>query len=160
MSHRVTTALTVALTAVALTACGSDTADKAADKAGKAAKSAKQKVTEAAGASGDRALSVGMRDFEFEPSTLTATAGKVTVTVHNKGQQPHEFVLLRTDARPGAIPIKNGEASEAGSVGEIGEQDPGKSGQHTFKLKAGRYVFVCNVDGHYKLGMRGALLVR
>jgi uncharacterized cupredoxin-like copper-binding protein len=72
----------------------------------------------------------------------------------------HEFVLIRTKKAPGALPTKGKEASEAGAVGEIREQKPGKSGARTFKLKPGRYVYICNAPGHYKAGMRGTLTVK
>jgi uncharacterized cupredoxin-like copper-binding protein len=58
------------------------------------------------------------------------------------------------------LPTKGKEASEAGAVGEIREQKPGKSGARTFKLKPGRYVYICNAPGHYKAGMRGTLTVK
>ena len=82
------------------------------------------------------------------------------MTARNVGKQQHEFVLLRTDKAPDAIPLEGDKASEADSVGEISEQDPGDSATHSFKLTPGKYVFICNVDGHYKLGMRGSLDVK
>jgi uncharacterized cupredoxin-like copper-binding protein len=101
-----------------------------------------------------------MSDYKFLPSTITVAAGTLKVSAKNVGRQPHEFVLLRTDKAPDAVALKGGKASESSSVGEIGEQRPGHSATHTFQLKPGRYVFVCNVDGHYKLGMRGSLVVK
>jgi uncharacterized cupredoxin-like copper-binding protein len=50
--------------------------------------------------------------------------------------------------------------SEDGSVGEIAETEPGKTGTHTFKLKAGNYVMICNIAGHYQAGMYGTLVVK
>jgi hypothetical protein len=46
------------------------------------------------------------------------------------------------------------------SSGEIPEQEPGKSASHTFMLKPGAYVYICNVPGHYAAGMRGTLTVK
>jgi uncharacterized cupredoxin-like copper-binding protein len=37
---------------------------------------------------------------------------------------------------------------------------PGESAPHTFDLKPGTYVMVCNVPGHYDAGMYGTLTVR
>lgn len=167
----------VALTAGAA-GCGGDDSDTARDaaqsakeKAREAAQSAKEKAREAADsakakvsqgvieATGGRVLVV-MSDFKFTPSELTAPAGKLTVTAKNAGQEEHELVLLRTDRAADAIPVTDGQASEEGSVGEIGEQAPGKSGAHSFTLKPGNYVFICNVKGHYAAGMRGSLVVK
>ena len=105
-------------------------------------------------------MTVGMGDYRFSPASLTARAGKLVITARNTGRQEHELVLLRTDAAPGAIPVSGGKASESDSVGEIPEQKPGTSGTHTFKLQPGKYVFLCNVDGHYARGMRGSLVVK
>jgi uncharacterized cupredoxin-like copper-binding protein len=50
--------------------------------------------------------------------------------------------------------------SEDASVGEISETDGGAFKSHTFNLKPGHYVFVCNIPGHYANGMRGELTVQ
>jgi uncharacterized cupredoxin-like copper-binding protein len=155
MSYRRSAAAAASVLAVGVAGCGggsSDTADAGAKPAKKAAQTA-------AKATGGR-LAVVMSEYKFAPSKLTAGAGKLKVTAKNTGRLPHEFVLLRTNASPDAIPLKGDEASESSSVGEIGEREPGKTGTHSFKLKPGRYVFICNVQGHYKLGMRGSLVVR
>ena len=146
-------------------------ADKAADKAGKVAGKAEEQASDAAGKAKDAAtgaaqrvkggkLEVAMSDYEFAPSAVTAKAGRLRVTASNEGDAPHEFVLLRTDKAPDAVGTGGGKASEQGLVGEIEEQEPGSSETHTFRVKAGKYVYVCNVDGHYGKGMHGALTVR
>jgi uncharacterized cupredoxin-like copper-binding protein len=148
--------------AVGLVGCGEDTADEAgqaADTATKATNNAKEKTSQAVTKVTGGHVSVAMSDFKFAPAKLTTSARRLKVTAKNAGQQQHEFVLLRTDKAPDAIPLKGSEASEASSVGEISEQQPGQGATHSFRLKPGNYVFICNVDGHYKLGMRGALVV-
>lgn len=102
---------------------------------------------------------VSMSDFDFAPQRLSAKAGKLRVTAENDGRSPHEFVLIRTRKAPRGLPTKGNEASEAGAVGEIPEQEPGHSASHVFRLKPGSYVFICNVPGHYKAGMSGRLTV-
>lgn len=109
--------------------------------------------------SGSGDLSVSATDFKFSQTDLTAKAGKVKVTLANKGQAPHEFIVLKTDAAPDALKVKNGRVAEDASVGEIAETASGKSASHTFDLKPGKYVFVCNIPGHYGDGMRGQLTV-
>jgi uncharacterized cupredoxin-like copper-binding protein len=160
MSRRWVIASIATVLAAGVTACGggqSDTSGQAAKKAGSTSTSDGAKQTSAA-AGGH--VSVVMSDFKFAPTNLTASPGKLKVTAKNTGQQEHEFVLLRTDKAPDAIPLENGEASESGSVGEISEQHPGASATRTFELEHGHYVFICNVDGHYQAGMRGSLTVK
>jgi uncharacterized cupredoxin-like copper-binding protein len=103
---------------------------------------------------------VSMTEFAFKPNALATTAGKLKVTAKNDGSTAHEFMLLRTKKAPDALPVKQGVASVTGAVGEIPEQKPGASASHTFKLKAGRYVFICNLPGHYQAGMYGGLTVK
>jgi uncharacterized cupredoxin-like copper-binding protein len=105
-------------------------------------------------------VTVVMSDFRFRPNSLATRPGKLAVTAKNAGRDPHELVLIRTDKAPNKLPVKNAKASEAGSVGEVREQPPGKSASHTFNLKAGKYVYICNIPGHYQLGMSGALTVK
>lgn len=137
-----------------------DAAQAAKEKAQQAAESAKSKVSEAVTSVTGGHVSLSMTDFKFTPSRLSADAGKLTVIAKNDGQRPHEFVLLRTDKAPDAIPVENGQASEAGAVGEIGERAPGKRGIRRFTVEKGDYVFLCNVKGHYEAGMRGSLVVK
>jgi uncharacterized cupredoxin-like copper-binding protein len=131
------------------------TAEDAADTARSTAEDAKDEVS---GATTKR--TIVMRDDAFSPARVSVSAGRVEITARNAGESPHELVLLRTRRAPGSIPLEDGKASEAASVGEIGVQQPGDSGSRTFDLKPGRYVFLCNVDGHYRAGMRGRLVVR
>jgi uncharacterized cupredoxin-like copper-binding protein len=111
-------------------------------------------------ASSSRATVVSMSDFKFTPKKLSAKAGRLRVTVKNTGTSPHEFVLIRTKRAANALPMKGKEASERGVIGEIPEQKPGKRASHNFRVKTGRYVFICNVPGHYKAGMYGTLRVK
>ena len=82
------------------------------------------------------------------------------MTARNVGDREHEFVLIRTSRAPSRLRLTGDGASEAGAVGEISEQKPGKSASHTFKLTPGRYTYICNLPGHYQAGMYGTLTVR
>ena len=108
-------------------------------------------------------LNVDMGDFFFKPKDLTAAAGKVKITAPNKGNVPHELVLLQTNQDPANLKVKsNGEVDEEAykSPGEIGETANGATGKKTFNnLKAGSYAMICNLPGHYKAGMYGSLKV-
>jgi uncharacterized cupredoxin-like copper-binding protein len=85
------------------------------------------------------------------------SAGKVTFVVRNVGTVEHEMVVIRRDA--GALPVHAYRASETGAFDEVEELERGKSGRLTVALKPGRYLLVCNIAGHYQLGMSTVLKV-
>jgi plastocyanin len=157
----------LALVGVAATGCGSDDSSSgsttAASTAAGAASTA-QATTPAASAdataASDGRLTVDASEFEFAPTAATAKAGRLTITMKNLGKVPHELVLLKTSTKADGLKVTDGRVSEADSVGEISETDGGVSKDHTFTLKAGTYVYVCNIPGHYMDGMRGTLTVQ
>ena len=107
------------------------------------------------------AATVTATDFHFSADRIQARAGKVELTLRNAGKAEHELVVLRTSAEPGALKVSAaGRVSEAASVGEISETKTGVSKSTAFDLKPGRYVYVCNIPGHYTSGMRGVLVVK
>jgi uncharacterized cupredoxin-like copper-binding protein len=58
----------------------------------------------------------------------------------------------------GTLPVARYKADEHGlNLGEIEGIAPGKSGRITLTLKRGRYLLICNVAGHYQLGMKTAI---
>jgi uncharacterized cupredoxin-like copper-binding protein len=106
---------------------------------------------------GDTAGTKGAMTMTVTPSS--APAGKVTFTVSNSGTVIHEFVILKTNVPFNKIPVTKNRISEAKAVGEIGDIGKGKTKSKTFKLKAGKYVLVCNIAKHYQLGMRAPFKV-
>jgi uncharacterized cupredoxin-like copper-binding protein len=164
MPRRTMPALAVAALLLPLAGCGSDDNNDSSTSTGSSSQAASTQAS--GGGASDPVVSggkttVAMSEFKFAPSALQASAGKLKVTARNDGSAPHEFVVIRTNKAPGALPTKSdGSASESGAVGEIPEQKPGKSASHTFTLKPGKYVFICNVPGHYKGGMYGTLTVK
>ncbi|WP_246686907.1 sulfocyanin-like copper-binding protein [Mesorhizobium sp. B2-4-19] len=85
-------------------------------------------------------------------------AGEVTFNVKNDSKDTvHEMIVMYL-ADPGKpLPYLDAEnrvdEDKAGDKGEVSELDPGKSGTLTVELKAGKYLLVCNVPGHYGAGM-------
>ena len=61
--------------------------------------------------------------------------------------------------RLNALPIDGGKAKEDGKVGGVANISAGVSRKLVLDLPAGHYVLICNVPGHYQLGMRTALTV-
>ena len=101
-------------------------------------------------------------------STDTARAGSVTFQVTNQGAETHEFVVLKTDTAADKLPIVGFEGEkdridEAGpgvtNVGETGDMKPGETKLLTVDLLPGHYVVVCNLPGHYRMGMHTDLTV-
>jgi uncharacterized cupredoxin-like copper-binding protein len=101
-------------------------------------------------------------------SAATAPAGKITFQVTNEGTKTHEFVVLRTDTPAGAIAIGsfegqkdriNEEGGGQTNVGETGDMKPGETKILTIDLAAGHYVVVCNLPGHYRMGMHADFTV-
>lgn len=60
----------------------------------------------ASGGGGGGTATVGVKDFAFDPSTVTVTAGETTITVTNSGAATHSFTLddgsASVDIEPGA----------------------------------------------------------
>jgi uncharacterized cupredoxin-like copper-binding protein len=86
-----------------------------------------------------------------------AKAGEVTFKVTNSSKETvHEMLVVPAPA-DGKLPYDAKEAKfdedKAGSLGEVEELDPGKSGELTLNLKPGKYVLSCNVANHFANGM-------
>jgi uncharacterized cupredoxin-like copper-binding protein len=90
------------------------------------------------------------------PSTLKA--GKVTFTITNTGTVPHELLVFKSDLDEAAYPkdsagdiVEDGPGIKLLSDGD--NIDPGGSQTRTVDLSPGKYLFVCNIPGHFKSGM-------
>jgi uncharacterized cupredoxin-like copper-binding protein len=99
------------------------------------------------------------------PTTLTA--GKHEIGLTNDGSIGHELVLFKTDLPAAALPLSpdgdvNEESSQLTNVGDSGDalQAGGTKTFATARLSPGHYVAVCNLPGHYELGMKLNVTVR
>ena len=114
------------------------------------------------GASG-QLFDITIRDFKVRPSSPTAPAGVVTLSVSNIGPTTHEFVVVRTNLPDGELPIGadglSVDEDRLDDVEEIEGIEDGSTEQVTVQLKPGRYVFFCNFEGHYLAGMHAAVRV-
>lgn len=108
------------------------------------------------------ALSVELADFTLKATAASAKAGKVEFTAKNGGTTPHELVVLKTDVDAGALQ-KNAsgivDETKYTVSGKTKEVAAGASEKLDLTLTAGKYVLLCNVAGHYDLGMRTAFTV-
>jgi uncharacterized cupredoxin-like copper-binding protein len=113
--------------------------------------------------SGGTPVAVSERDFHISAPT-TLTAGEVAFTVHNEGPERHEFIVARVD-HP-TLPLRTDGLTldeEKLQKQEVGELEPGAPGSvRTLRLKLapGRYVFFCNMAGHFLGGMRHEVVVQ
>jgi len=106
-------------------------------------------------------VGVTMKDFSITTSVASFPAGDVTFAIHNDGPSAHEFVILRTDVAPDALPVENGEIPEdqVDLVDEAEDIAPGTGRSLSANLTAGSYVLVCNLPSHYGAGMHAAFTV-
>jgi uncharacterized cupredoxin-like copper-binding protein len=111
-------------------------------------------------------VAVKVQEWAVVPAPATAPAGGVTFNVTNAGPDDvHEFVVIKTDLDPGALPTdENGAVTEEGTgmevIGEIEDIPVGETQALVLTLEAGSYVLLCNIydatenEAHYQLGMR------
>lgn len=83
----------------------------------------------------------GTDGIQFEPSSLTATAGTVTVELTAESGVEHTFVIEELDDM------------------EVAAAAPGETASGTIDLDADTYTFYCSVEGHRSAGMEGELTV-
>ncbi len=143
------------LSAAIVAGCGGSSSDSTSTPSTGAA------APPAAAAAKGGKVTVTSSEYAFAPKAITAPAGKLEITLDNKGAIPHELVVLKTSAAPGSLKVGSDQrVSEKGSVGEVSEIAAGKTKSATLDLKPGTYVYVCNIPTHYGDGMRGVLTVK
>jgi plastocyanin len=153
---RLPISLAALVAAAALIAgCGSDDSSSSGSSGGGGYGSqapAKTTATTAAAApaasSGGRLAikAVESNGLSFDPKTLKANAGTVTITMDNPSG----------DSQPHAVSVEGpGGVAAAGKIAQ-----PGSTSAVTLKLKPGKYTFFCPVGSHRAAGMEGTLTVQ
>jgi len=102
-----------------------------------------------------------LSDYKITVNVPSVKAGKIKIGVRNLAAMEHSFQVLKTDLLPDKLPVDgaSAKAKEDGKVGDIPSIPAGKSASVTVDLVPGKYVFICNVAGHYQLGMHTGLAV-
>lgn len=88
-------------------------------------------------------VAVEAEEYAFTPSTLTVPAGEVTFSVKNGGTEEHEFEVFKGET----------------VVDEVEGLVPGLTKPLTVTLEAGEYTYMCKLNGHDILGMKGTITV-
>lgn len=123
-------------------------------------------TSETTSAATGETVDVTVQEFAVLPAESSAPAGSVTFDVTNTGPDDvHEFVVIKTDLAPDALPTdKQGAVEETGEgmkvIDEIEDIAVGSSESVTVDLETGPYVLICNIydekedEAHYSEGMR------
>jgi hypothetical protein len=143
-------ALLLVLTATALVACNDDDGDGGGAPSGSVSASG-----EAAGPGvvttkpADAAqIDVVLREWAVQPAQTTVRPGQVYFLVDNQGpEDPHEFVIIKTDLAPTALPFENNLVPEnrVDIIDEIEPFSPRSRASITVNLTAGNYALICNI---------------
>ena len=105
-------------------------------------------------------VSVHMQDYKVILSVETVKAGTVKFGIKNEGGMEHSFELIKTDLPFDKLPTTaDAKAKEDGLIKQVKSIAVGKVSVVSADLAAGKYVIICNVAGHYQLGMRAAFTV-
>ncbi len=110
---------------------------------------------------------VSLSEFKVTLPSGRLTAGTKTLQITNAGTMQHELLVFHPSPGidPNNLPLdKDGNVVEdAPGVNKISDGDnldPGATQSRTVDLtQPGTYVFVCNLPGHYRLGMHTVVTV-
>ncbi len=110
---------------------------------------------------GATTVGVGLVEFAVNPAQDTVDAGALTFNVSNDGTTDHTFRVIKTDLAPDALPTAASQVDEAqvDVVASTPDFAAGETQEVSVDLEAGSYVLICNLPGHYDLGMRAAFTV-
>jgi uncharacterized cupredoxin-like copper-binding protein len=156
-----TTLIPFGVLAVAAAGCGGGSYDQQSNTGALAKKpqpAGQPQVKSATEATGPQ-IATTLAEWKVGASAPQAKAGKVTFAAQNTGKAPHELVVIKTD-KPADQLGSGTRVSEKGNIGETGDVAPGQRKTVSIKLKPGHYALICNLPGHYKLGMHTDLTVR
>jgi len=107
-------------------------------------------------------LYVDMSDFKIVTDHPSIAAGHLVIGIRNHASTAHELKVIKTDLAPDQLPVDSAtaKAKEDGKVGELLNIVGGASRKLVLELTPGKYVLICNVAGHYQLGMHAGLEVQ
>jgi uncharacterized cupredoxin-like copper-binding protein len=110
---------------------------------------------------GSGGIEATLDDSSIQLSATELTSGDVTFHVSNAGTMTHEFEVFGTDLDDARLPVDNGvvQSDQLEDEGEVEDVAPGTSVDFDVNLDPGHFVAICNLPGHYLLGMHVAFTV-
>jgi hypothetical protein len=109
-------------------------------------------------------VAVAESNFAIALDITTVSPGNVAVVIDNTGTVPHELLGFRTDLAEDQLPLGPDGRINEDAVPKVIDTDtdlpPGTHRTLSTTLSPGRYVFVCNLLNHYRLGMHTVLIVK
>lgn len=160
---RITLAASVAT--FVLAACGSSDESSSASSDTQSETPAEVSTSAPAAAEGTVVnVAVGETDVQNQYMNLDVSsvpAGAVTFAITNEGVKEHEFVVLSTDQPATQLEMNGDEANEDAYtlVDEVEEIPGGETASLSVTLEPGHYALICNLKGHYRMGMETDLTV-
>ena len=112
---------------------------------------------------GSAALKVNLKEWRIDLNQGSVPSGPIDFEITNGGRIGHEVVVVRSDLPEKALPSHGGivDTNTAGqTVRVIKDVRPGRRVHQSLDLPPGKYVLICNIVGHYQLGMVAALEAR
>jgi uncharacterized cupredoxin-like copper-binding protein len=121
--------------------------------------------TPAAPAPAGSPIAVTLSDMHVMAASTTIAAGQVTLQITNAGAMPHELLVFRSELAPADYPMKDGDINEDGpgitKVSDGENLDPSTSQTRVVDFtQPGTYVLMCNLPGHFKMGMFTVVTVK
>lgn len=129
-----------AIAALAVAGCGGGGDKKATSTAAPADTTTTQASS---GGGGTLQLTAVKEGLKFDKTSLSASAGSVTIAMKNDSGLSHNVSIQ------GQGVDKNGNTVSQGGTSKV-----------TADLKAGTYTFYCSVTGHEGAGMKGTLTIK
>lgn len=112
---------------------------------------------------GPTTVDVTLTDYEMQLSVDTSKAGEVTFKIQNDSEVTvHEFVVVQTDTPADELPVGEDllvDESLFTPVDEVEDLAAGDNAELTVTLTPGHYVLLCNIAGHFQLGMHADFTV-
>ncbi|CAN5272135.1 hypothetical protein BH18ACT14_BH18ACT14_16590 [soil metagenome] len=144
MKYRTSACIVLLFTLVALVAAG---CGGGSDNSSSSNDTATDTATDTGGGSGGGETLQLAADpsgaLKFDPTSLEATAGQVTIDFTNDSSVPHNVTIEGNGIEEVASDTVTGDKSSVSA-----------------DLPAGTYTFYCSVDGHEAAGMKGTLTVK
>ena len=128
--------------ALAVAGCGGDDEEPSSASSDSTPTPTATEAASSGGGGENLTLAADAGALKFDKTALTAKAGKVTITMDNPSDTPHNVVIDAPGAKAGET-VGNGEKSLASA-----------------DLKAGEYAYYCAVGNHRGAGMEGKLTVQ